>query len=731
MSNGEEESKGEERPQPPAALYLFPNVGARVPEYWNFVKMIAPSSTLPPGQKNWRNKDAIGMWCERCKERMEYTSGNSNTIRRHMQGEHLKFLQDYQKDEAARVEKEKKRKGSDLRNFYNTAHPFKKHKNASDADNQRVKELAAEWIAGSYRPYSIVEDKGLIQLFEFVNNLNTTVKLPGRTSVTEQAGIMARNLRGELRKVIYKDCMYYSWTTDIWSSRALDAYMAFTLHYCKENFDLVQWTLEVKKFPGSHTGVKIAAELNAVIDEWGLNRDHLTFAIRDNAANGVLAMKLMNIDDFGCFAHSMQLAIAPLFFPKKKNNAEEETETMLDGIVRSEVEQEFEALLTGSEKELVKTVSQYTAKQRKLAKYFSNSPKGVAMLKQFQTRHTKVATILDCVTRWGSTYDLQERNLLLRDAFGLFFAFLNTNEGKKEFKDFKAEMPSDDEWFICAALKILLQRFKESTLLLGGEKYPTLPLAFPCLRLIKTHLSNEHVLADLIDSYKPSNFAIVLADRIRVYLLEKFCLRFRDLPGAVMSSTILHPGFIKLKHLSEVEKEQTTTFLINECLKLQQEHDELELAAESALVETAAAAVVDLSGAINVLQPVIVLPDTTDSVHAMFGDDSSDDESAHTLERNETTYRLQAVAEVSNYKSLAKQTFNKKSKDMGAALTWWKTNRHNFPMISRVARKWFGALCTSVPSERAFSSSGNVVTRRRASLHPENVRDLVFLHDNL
>ncbi|KAF0746104.1 Uncharacterized protein FWK35_00023769 [Aphis craccivora] len=37
---------------------------------------------------------------------------------------------------------------------------------------------------------------------------------------------------------------------------------------------------------------------------------------------------------------------------------------------------------------------------------------------------------------------------------------------------------------------------------------------------------------------------------------------------------------------------------------------------------------------------------------------------------------------------------------------------------------------TSVSVERCFSTAGNVVTRKRASLSPENVKLLVFLHQN-
>jgi len=38
---------------------------------------------------------------------------------------------------------------------------------------------------------------------------------------------------------------------------------------------------------------------------------------------------------------------------------------------------------------------------------------------------------------------------------------------------------------------------------------------------------------------------------------------------------------------------------------------------------------------------------------------------------------------------------------------------------------------TSVPSEQAFSAAGNVLTKRRARLLPENLDKLVLLHQNM
>ena len=64
-------------------------------------------------------------------------------------------------------------------------------------------------------------------------------------------------------------------------------------------------------------------------------------------------------------------------------------------------------------------------------------------------------------------------------------------------------------------------------------------------------------------------------------------------------------------------------------------------------------------------------------------------------------------------------------------LEWWRKNEERFPTLSKLAKKLFCIPATSVPSERVFSNAGNIVTKKRASLKPENVDMLIFLNKNL
>ena len=81
--------------------------------------------------------------------------------------------------------------------------------------------------------------------------------------------------------------------------------------------------------------------------------------------------------------------------------------------------------------------------------------------------------------------------------------------------------------------------------------------------------------------------------------------------------------------------------------------------------------------------------------------------------------------ELSNYKA---EDEIPKSED---PLLWWKLNEHRFKILSVLARKLLCIPATSVPCERLFSSAGNIVSKKRASLDPNNVDCLCFLSKNL
>jgi hypothetical protein len=62
-------------------------------------------------------------------------------------------------------------------------------------------------------------------------------------------------------------------------------------------------------------------------------------------------------------------------------------------------------------------------------------------------------------------------------------------------------------------------------------------------------------------------------------------------------------------------------------------------------------------------------------------------------------------------------------------LHYWKAKQFDFPIVSQMARDHLAIPAMLAPSERVFSSSGNVVTKNGNRLSGDSVREIVCLRD--
>ncbi len=206
--------------------------------------------------------------------------------------------------------------------------------------------------------------------------------------------------------------------------------------------------------------------------------------------------------------------------------------------------------------------------------------------------------------------------------------------------------------------------------------------------------------------------------KVQNYLLNNFCKRFRGLPVYIGAASILHPGLSGMNFLKEQEKKDAEEFIFSEMIKFAPVNHST------------------LSGPIEI-EPIQVVSPSLDStpeskmIQELFGCEHLNDEEITSLDEAEdvATLKLQCINEFKVYLDVAKLYVKDKSKDK-CPYKWWKHHQSSFKLLAPVARKWLGCLASSVPCERAFSSSGNTIAHKRASLSDELVRDLVFLHDN-
>ena len=63
-------------------------------------------------------------------------------------------------------------------------------------------------------------------------------------------------------------------------------------------------------------------------------------------------------------------------------------------------------------------------------------------------------------------------------------------------------------------------------------------------------------------------------------------------------------------------------------------------------------------------------------------------------------------------------------------LIWWKAHGYCVPTLALLAKRIICVPATSTPSERVFSVAGNLITKQRSMLSPENADRMIFLNMN-
>ena len=95
---------------------------------------------------------------------------------------------------------------------------------------------------------------------------------------------------------------YFSYTTDLRSSDAMEPYLGYSNHYInKRTWKLHSACQQVHYTPEDHTGINLKEALAHMIEEWHLDANKMVALTTDNARNMCLACELLSWRHLNCF----------------------------------------------------------------------------------------------------------------------------------------------------------------------------------------------------------------------------------------------------------------------------------------------------------------------------------------------------------------------------------------------------------------------------------------------
>lgn len=316
-------------------------------------------------------------------------------------------------------------------------------------------------------------------------------------------------------------------------------------------------------------------------------------------------------------------------------------------------------------------------KVKSIVDYFHSSEKGNRRLKTMrETLGLKAGKLIQQVNvRWNSCLNMIESVCQQVEALNAVLTMI----GKPQMT------MTDHEVTLLRATVLSLKPFESATKMMSAETTVTISAAIPLLKVIQNGLNK------VVNAREP------LTSLLKAGLIKKF--PSPEEKSWLRQAAILDPRFKKNVFADDQLATKAATDLQNEANAVQiQEMDEIPSTSQ-AQADSQAQAGHDDDDLWDFLKPKVP------------------------TKANQCA--IQSLIEMRQY--LESPNVNRKDNP----LQFWKDHQAQFPRLSMLARKYLCCPATSVPSERLFSKAGEVISKRRASLSPQNADKIIFLNKNL
>lgn len=366
----------------------------------------------------------------------------------------------------------------------------------------------AAFIVTDMRPISIVEGTGFKNL---LTDLDPRYECPSRNTIMERYIVPMYNITKDEVKSYLQCAPSHSITTDAWTSKNMDSFITTTAHFITEEFSLESVVLDTQRVTGSHTADRLAQQIQETCNNWELRE---VKAVTDNAANIQLALSLLDMPHFGCFAHTINLAVSKGLNDTSVKKVIGKVRTLVSkfktSYLRKEELQNNEKLLELAELQLIQDVS----------------------------------------TRWNSIYYMISR---LLDVYPAVYAVLYASPHKHL-------LLTDTERTSVENLRQILLPFEKATRKVSAEKIPTGGLILPYMYQFSTE--STQVLETDTQIGKTVK-ALIKADLSSRYVDD-------DQRDLLLLLSVLDPRVRSMDWMAEEDRDRAYFLLKKECERISQ-----------------------------------------------------------------------------------------------------------------------------------------------------------------
>ena len=125
----------------------------------------------------------------------------------------------------------KKRKASSKTSYFARKPSELTRKYTEGGEQNHLSLLVAMWTAKSLQPFVVCEDEGLQELIDLISQAGKGLKMPSRNTNKANIDWWTGTLRSRLKETLARKWTKFSATTNLWTTRTMDAVMAVTIHF--------------------------------------------------------------------------------------------------------------------------------------------------------------------------------------------------------------------------------------------------------------------------------------------------------------------------------------------------------------------------------------------------------------------------------------------------------------------------------------------------------------------